>query len=284
MFFVWAKGTGMTEINRFCVIGTPVEHSRSPKLFSRIFEENGYPGVYEIHEVRTEEELKAFFAEMREGRWKGCNITMPWKSLAVEYVDELTDSARMIGAVNTVLNENGRLIAASTDGVGIKWALETVKRPISGARIVLLGSGGAARSALSQFIVDRAEHITVVSRHGRNRVLTEQIADAYGRGTVSFEDYADAGAIQRETASADILVNCTPLGMKPGEELLPIPEGMELHQGLVVLDAVYYPVETRLMQKAADAGAITVGGVEMLTGQAYGSAEFFGIMNRGLLR
>lgn len=276
---------------RYCVIGDPVAHSRSPMLFEEIFGEMRRQGraepdteyTYDIKRIETEKELESFFLDMKKGLYVGCNVTMPWKTRSDLFVDEPSPTASVIGAVNTVAVRDGVIRGHSTDGDGMLYALSQAGAVLPAEHMVLLGAGGAARSILAACIAKRAAgRITVIARPGANldRLWTvidrmrEQV-DALPDITVldSFDERTIEGAVER----ADILINATPIGMGEDRSSTPVPASY-LHSGLTVADAVYEPMETRLIREARAAGCRAVPGVEMLKGQAIESARFFGLL------
>lgn len=273
---------------RFCVIGTPVAHSKSPELFARFFAERGLTASceYVINEIRTRGELEAFIREMRLGKWKGCNVTMPWKTEVLTFMDELSELSELTSAVNTIRRRpDGSLYGTSTDGAGMLWAIREKCKAEKGyigdicirdMNIVILGAGGSARAITAAFAAEDMTDFKIVCRRSANREhMSRIIGDAYGRpvGEDYFMDYSDTEALHKALAEADIVINCTPLGMIPQEDKLPVPEGTLFKTGAIVADAVYNPEDTRLLQTARQQGCICVPGRMMLEGQARVAAD-----------
>ena len=283
----------MKDNKKFCVIGTPISHSKSPELYRRIFDEKGlFDHSYVINEIKTESELDAFFSDIRAGKWDGCNITMPWKTLAVQYMDELLPNAALTDAVNTVVRKGTRLIGDSTDGGGMCDAVEQdVSISIAGKNVVMLGCGGAARSIIAELSLRNAGRISVFCRPGKNRELTEELKERilthfHDAETTSVErnriktdillcEYEDTKLLEKAVGEADILINCTPLGMVPREAELPLPQSFMLPQSLIVADSVYNPDETLLIKKARADGCRIVKGIRMLEEQAQRAARLY---------
>lgn len=266
------------ERRKFCVIGYPIMHSKSPELFEEIFKEQGIEGCsYEKIEVRSRNELAAFFERMRAGAYDACNVTMPLKTDAAEMLDGLTEEAAALHAVNSVVCRAGKLYGHSTDGDGMCSAVESHGGTITGSRIVLLGSGGAARSIAAAVSGRDCGALTVICRTGKNReLMREMLQNSYPEKAVcEYIDYADSRAAGAAINAADILINATSIGMAPQEEECALPAGTAFHAGMTVADAVYNPEETIFLKKAAESGCITVTGFEMLKGQAQKAAEFF---------
>ena len=175
-------------MKKFCVIGTPVGHSKSPELFERFSAERGLVygkgAEYLRNEIKTKEELNRFVKELKDGEWKGCNVTMPWKTDMVGFMDEMSDTARLTGSVNTVSFRNGKLFGDSTDGRGMLNAIasriaETENNSVDngkkdssaegllkGMHMVILGCGGAARSIIAEAVLREFGRITIVCRGG----------------------------------------------------------------------------------------------------------------------
>lgn len=263
-------------MKKYCVIGTPVAHSKSPELFA------DYDIEYVRNEIRTREELEAFIADMRAGLWNGCNVTMPWKTEMVTLVDELSPVAELTGAVNTVANRDGHLYGDSTDGYGM---CEAIGEEIRGKFIMIIGSGGAARSIVAECAQRQAGAIVIVARDSENtrkmKLMTDKIIMSGGMTAFKYVDYSDKAAYEQLFAEADIMINCTPIGMHGcgNEEAMPFPwdgeKEVKLPTGLIVAECIYNPQETPLLRFAEGCGCRTVRGLSMLKKQAEGSARVF---------
>lgn len=295
-------------MNNYCVIGYPVAHSRSPELFAE------YEINYTRNEIRTRQELADFVADMRKGLFDGCNVTMPWKSEMAGLVDELSETAEMTGAVNTVVNRGGLLYGDSTDGYGMCEALEKAlrqeKEPVgegtressvlAGKSVVLLGSGGAARSIAAELAVRGTSLITVVCRKYPDALLQKAealtntdkmlaLAKKAGEKTkFTFCGFEEAESVEKAVLEADILINCTPVGMAgaarkeaageiTGATEAELPYNGRLNEKLLVADCVYNPLYTAFLQKAEGFGCRTVDGYQMLKEQARRGACVFGL-------
>jgi shikimate dehydrogenase len=249
------------------VIGHPVGHSLSPEIHNAAFEALGLPLVYVAHDVRPGQVAKTLEG-VRSMGYRGLSVTIPHKVEAMECVDEVDRTAQAIGCINTVVNEDGRLLGYNSDGLGALAALRDSGAEPQGARVLVLGSGGAARAiavtlansappariAILGIVPDELHRLTAdVTEHGTSEVYGEQLTDR---------------SLTREVARADILLHCSPIGMHPQEDASLVPPEM-LRQGLVVFDAVYNPRRTKLLRTADEAGCRTVEGLEMFLGQAY---------------
>ena len=239
-----------TKTSVYALFGYPVSHSLSPVMHNSAFEHTGYNGVYLAFGVK---DIKDAFTSARALGMKGLSITIPHKLEALKYLDEADETALKIGAVNTIINNNGFLKGYNSDGIGAVKALSE-KSVIKGKNVAVLGAGGAAR-AVGFCIKNEGGKITVVNRTRENG---ERLA---GDLSADFRPLNDIGKIK-----FDILVNTTSVGMTPQKNLMPI-EGRCLEKGMVVMDIVYNPLRTRLLQEAEKAGCITIDGVSMFVYQ-----------------
>ncbi|MGA1362566.1 MAG: shikimate dehydrogenase [Ilumatobacteraceae bacterium] len=244
---------------RASVIGHPVVQSLSPVMHGASFRELGVDWTYDAVDC-TVEELGTFIAGVRSGSHAGLSVTMPLKEAIVPLLDRLDANATVLGAVNCVSVRGGTLVGHNTDGDGCADALENEAGAVlAGARAVVLGAGGTARSVVTA-LARRGASVRVVNR-------TPARADE----VVSVARRALGGDVDIVTGSmsdigrASVLVNTTSVGMNSDDS--PVEPG-ELHGGLVVLDAVYSPIDTALLRSARAAGARTVDGLWMLVHQA----------------
>ncbi len=271
-------------IRRACVIGWPIEHSRSPMIHGYWLKQHGIAGEYGKRAVRAEE-LEDFLLNLPAHGLVGCNITVPHKERAFDIIRRanpagLSAQAKALGAVNTVwLDEEGRLNADNTDVYGfMAHFLETVRaqRPdwqAPGRHVVIIGAGGAARAVLAGFAQEGVARITIANRtYEKAERLAEELS---GLGEASLHA-APLDALPELLAQADVLVNTTSLGMTgqpPLEvDISPLPEHA------VVADIVYVPLKTALLERAERRGLITVDGLGMLLHQAVpGFEKWFGV-------
>jgi shikimate dehydrogenase len=257
---------------RVCaVIGNPIAHSLSPLIHNAAFREKGLNYVYVAFQV---EELKDAIAGVKALGIRGLSVTIPHKIEIVPYLDDIDSLALAIGSVNTVVNSHGRLKGYNSDGPGALKALMDAGVILSGSRVVIIGSGGAARAVAFTLARDgKLETLTILG------ILTDQveglIADV--RSKVGFK--ADGGLIEKDglrqkVNEADILINCSPVGMYPRAEESPL-DRICLRRDLVVFDIVYNPLKTRLLRDAEEMGCKTVPGSEMFLNQAAIQFELF---------
>jgi shikimate dehydrogenase len=248
------------------LLGFPAHHSMGPAIHNTAFDELGLPFVYVAHDVAPAD-LPAAMAGIRALGYRGLSITMPHKVAALDLVDEVDATAKAIGCINTVVNQNGRLLGSNSDGRGAMDALVRAGVSLSGKRVLVLGSGGAARAIAMTVALHgqpaEMEILGVVEPElGRLGEDISRHAPAPVR-TCLLDDAALALAVER----AEVLLQCTPVGMLPETERTLVPSKL-LRSDLVVFDAVYNPRRTRLLRDAAANGCLVVEGMEMFLGQA----------------
>ncbi len=237
-------------------IAIPNRASRAPLMHNTGFEKLGIPYVYLAFEP-SREGLPDAVAGVRGLGIRGFSVSKPFKQDIIPLLDELDPIARGIGAVNTVLNEDGKLIGYNSDWIGAADGIaETM--PVAGKRVLLVGAGGAAR-AIAYGLREKGAAVTVYNRTpDRARELAESIGVEFGGDLAALRAaYGTSGA------DYDVLVNATSVGMHPGPDESPVPKEV-LRPGKVVLDAVIFPMETRLVRDARAADCTVVPGARML--------------------
>ena len=250
------------------LIGHPVEHSFSPPMHNAAFDALGMDYTYVAFDVNPAELQKAIEGA-KSLNIRGFNVTIPHKIEVMKYLDEIDDVARLIGAVNTIDFKN--LKGYNTDGIGAVRAIEEVTS-IKNKNVVIAGAGGASR-AISFYIAKYgADSLTILNR---NVDKAQSLAgDVSNSGLIDDVKSDSINEINAYLADADILVDTTPLGMHPHINDQPIATAENMHDELVVFDAVYNPNETVLLKQAIEAGAKPVYGIKMLL---YQGAESFKI-------
>jgi len=288
--------------NTYAVIGDPVEHSLSPRIFALLFAELGIDAHYTAMRV-TDPELPEAVARVRRGLLSGLSITLPHKETVLPLLDDVHPQAARIGAANCVVRTPaGSIQGHNTDLAGFRQALEEAGERLAAARVVLLGAGGAARAAAFAAVSAGAKSVAIANRsperalrlglelvqtglawpEGELRRHWEAGERAPMRaGMLPLGDLAggpsgksfvsvlplDAQSLAQALGHAEIVVNATSVGLRdPSAD--PLPPGCALHAGLTVLDMVYRPLETALLRRAAAAGATCVDGLWMLVYQA----------------
>ncbi|MGH6750012.1 MAG: shikimate dehydrogenase [Methyloceanibacter sp.] len=258
-------------MKRACVIGWPVEHSRSPMIHRYWLKLHGIDGAYEKEAVPPEE-ARGFMRSLGEHGYVGANVTLPHKLVALEAADAADEAARAIGAANTLwLDAEGRLNASNTDAYGFMTNLaEQAPKWNEGRRpVAVLGAGGAARAVLYGLIETGASKVLLANR---SRARAEDLALAFPQHA----EVVDWDARDRALAGCGLLVNTTSLGMR-GQPPLAIDLGA-LPTGATVADIVYSPLETPLLAEARKRGNVAVDGLGMLLHQAVpGFERWFGV-------
>ena len=247
------------------VVANPIKHSISPFIHNRAFEATHTNGVYLAWEVEGTD-LAETVANIRRYQMFGINLSMPYKEQVIPYLDQLSEEARLIGAVNTVVNREGTLIGYNTDGKGFFKSLPSFK--ISGKRMVLLGAGGAAKAILAQAILDGVSQVSVFVRSASMR-KTQPYLEKLQHETgfrVDLFTLEDAQELQENIRKAELLVNATSVGMDGASQ--PIPTSIVLPEKLLVADVIYQPFETPFLKWARRQGNHAVNGLGMLLYQA----------------
>ena len=258
---------------QFCgVIGNPVEHSLSPAIHNAAFRKLSLNYVYLAWKVDAiGDAIKGLRAL---GNFRGASVTIPHKVSAVPFLDDLEPTARHIGAINTIVAVRGRLIGYNTDATGSVRALKEGGVTLEGRRIVILGSGGAARAiAFALAAESGADKLTVLGVDDKER--STLASDLRSKTDVAVEDaFLDDRTLGRAVPEAQVLIHCTPIGMSPKTDATCVPASL-LHRGLAVMDIVYTPRETKLLADARCAGCRTIPGLEMFLNQAVAQFELW---------
>ena len=252
------------------LIGSPVGHSGSPAMYNYSFEKLGLDYAYVAFDVK-EDGVKQALDAMRLFDMRGMNVTMPDKVEAARHMDELSPAAQIIGAVNTIVNENGKLMGYMTDGEGFVNNLKDHGVSVIGKKMVIAGGGGAATAIQVQCALDGAEEICIFNKKDsffeRTLETAEKIRKAVSNCKISVFDIDETEKFYNTIKQADIFVNATIVGMKPMEDQSLIKDVSVFRPELVVADIVYNPEETKLMREAKEAGCKVVGGKGMLIWQ-----------------
>ncbi|MGZ9584966.1 shikimate dehydrogenase [Paenibacillus marinisediminis] len=243
----------------FAVIGAPVGHSKSPLMHNAAFAACGWNGVYTAFHVEPEQ-LKNAIAGMRAFGIRGINVTIPHKEHVMAYLDEIDESARMIGAVNTIVNDKGKLIGYNTDGPGYVRSLkEETEVQLTGATVLIIGAGGAARGLAFGLLREGVKHIYIANRTIER---AERIAqDLQSMGSIEAVGLVDR-LPQTGGARVDLVINTTSLGMHPYPDEMPL-QASYLKPHMIVSDIIYNPLETKLLAEARALGAVTHSGLGM---------------------
>jgi shikimate dehydrogenase len=246
-------GLGTIRTVKLGILGFPLSHSLSPAMHEAALKAAGLEGSYQVLPTPPEF-LRARIQEVRR-EFAGVNVTIPLKERVIPHLDELSDEARAVGAVNTIVNRSGLLVGLNTDAPGFLKGLEEAGIPYKRRRVLVLGAGGAARGVAYALKKSGAK----VLIHNRTPERAEALAAELGVG------FLTTAALAHALKTCDLLVNTTSVGMKD-PDVSPL-QGLELPRSGTVVDIVYNPQETRLLRDAQAAGLRTLGGLPMLVWQ-----------------
>lgn len=258
---------GLTEL--VGVFGAPIAHTASPAMHNAAFAALEMNWKYLAFHVDPAN-LRNALVGIRDLNFRGVNLTIPHKILALGLVDEVDAEARRLGAVNTVVVESGKLRGFNTDGYGFTKALKAeFDLSLKGKRVLVLGAGGAGRAIAIKCALEGAAKVSVANR---TLAKVQPIADEIAKTKTSFEAL-DLAAVAGALPQVDLLVNATSVGINEGETLnLP---ASAFTPALAVYDTIYRPAETALLRQAADAGAKTSNGLSMLLHQGAKAFEIW---------
>ncbi|MBO1511474.1 quinate/shikimate dehydrogenase [Metabacillus bambusae] len=255
------------------LLATPIGHSLSPRMHNLGYTLKGLNYSYLAFEVGNMTLEKAVEG-MRALNVAGFNVSMPNKIEVIKYLDELDDSAKYTGAVNTVVNKNGKLIGYNTDGKGFVKNLKAHGVDLIGKKVTLVGSGGAATPITIELAQSGINEISIFARNDQffhqaeanvNKINSEMKVFGVKANIFPLEDKE---AFRREVAESAILSNGTSLGMKPLDHLSIVDDTLDvLREGLVVTDVVYNPPKSKLLQQAEEAEATVINGLGMMLWQ-----------------
>lgn len=249
-----------------CLLGSPVAHSVSPAMHNEAFRYHGLDYVYLAFDVAPEsfEQVVRSLTVMNARGW---NCTMPHKRLMHDLADRLSEEARLIGAVNTVVQENGVLTGYNTDGKGYMTAVKDAGYDIIGKKMTILGAGGAAASIVAQAALDGVPGIDLIARKGGSWDAIQPVVDRVNASTscqVRMYELRDREQMRKSIQESGILVNASSVGMSPKEDGCLIPDQSFFHPELIVSDVIYNPRQTKLLGMAEEAGLSAFNGMYML--------------------
>jgi shikimate dehydrogenase len=256
----------------FALIGNPVSHSMSPAIHNAAFMDLNIDSIYVAFQV---EDVKNALAGMRAlDNFRGMSVTIPHKIEVMKYVDEIPEVDRHIGSINTVVKEEGKLIGFNTDGLGALKAIVDADVELADKKVLMLGAGGAAR-AIAFTLAHKGGIGELVLLDINEDFLSNLTGDLKnGTATTITPGSLDSSSVKEHMASADLVINCTPVGMHPNEDATLVPEDL-FRPGQVVFDVVYNPLETKLLRQAKAKRLKVIQGVEMFINQAILQFERF---------
>jgi shikimate dehydrogenase len=251
------------------VFGDPIRHSKSPIMLNHAFQETGINAAYAAFHV-SPDELRAAVHGIRALGFRGVNVTIPHKVEVMAYLDEIVEGARIVGAVNTIVNDGGKLVGYNTDGIGYVRSLqEETGISLQGKRILLLGAGGAARGVAYALAKEGADLIYIANRtHGRAVELAAIISKFTDSVGISLDE------IDSVMTEVDFIVNTTSAGMYPKVDVLPMPMD-SIGSRHLVSDLIYNPRITRFLKMAEARGARIHGGLGMFIYQGAFAFEYW---------
>ena len=254
------------------LLGNPVDHSLSPAIHNAAFEELGLNFAYLAFPV---EDLENALRGIRAlGHIRGFSVTIPHKVSIMPLLDSVETTAKHIGSVNTIIKDRGMLVGSNTDASGALQALRQGGVDLAGQRVIMLGSGGAARAVAFGLCMEGSiGHLTLLGIDDQERSALATDLKAKTGISIS-DDQLNASTLGSALAEAHLLIHCTPIGMHPKIEHSCVPKEL-LHPRLTVMDIVYNPLKTQLLQDAQAAGCRTIQGIEMFLHQAVGQFELW---------
>ncbi len=247
-------------VKTYAVIGDPIDHSLSPNIHNAAFRELGLDCTYIAYRI-PKGELAAGIEALKKIKISGFNVTIPHKIEMIKFLDSVNEDCSIIGATNTVSNDDGRLIGYNTDMDGFLDPLKRRKINLADTKVLLIGAGGAARAIVAAFAKEKAEKITIANRTLKKGNDLAQFAHKIGieANAISLDE------VKESASDYNIIVNATSVGLNNE----PSPISTEtINENSIVYDIVYKPINTDLIKQAKNNGATIVYGYEMLLGQA----------------
>ena len=264
--------TGHTEL--IGLMAYPIRHSSSPAMHNEAFATLGLDYAYLAFEVDNDT-LEDAVKGLRALKMVGSNVSMPNKTVVGQYLDELSPAAKMCGAVNTIVNDNGKLIGHITDGIGYMQSLKDNHIDVIGKKMTIVGAGGAATAIEIQAALDGVAEMSIFNVKDKFWANAEETVRKINEKTnckATLYDLADLDKLKEEIADSYLFANATGMGMKPLEGKTYIPDKSFFRPDLIVTDVVYFPRETEMLRMAKEVGCKTMNGLGMMLFQ--GSAAF----------
>ena len=267
--------TGHTEL--IGLMAYPIRHSSSPAMHNEAFATLGLDYAYLAFEVDNST-LEDAVKGLRALKMVGSNVSMPNKTVVGQYLDELSPAAKMAGAVNTIVNDNGKLIGHITDGIGYMQSLKDNDIDVIGKKMTIAGAGGAATAIEIQAALDGVKEMSIFNIKDKFFERAEgtkaKLAEKCPECVVTVDDLDDKAKLEEAIKACDILVNATIMGMKPHQDVTLVDKSL-FRKDLVVADTVYNPEKTKMILEAEEAGCKAIGGAGMLLQQGAVNYELF---------
>ncbi|HCL89934.1 MAG TPA: shikimate dehydrogenase [Candidatus Atribacteria bacterium] len=249
------------------VIGKNIENSLSPLFHNQIILKHSLNFCYLPFKV-TETDLSEAIQGIRALNIRGVNITFPYKEKVIKFLDKVEESARRIGAINTIVNNKGILTGYNTDVIGFKKSLqEDGKFTIKGEKAVILGAGGAARAVVYALLEEGIEEISIFNRTLEKAEKIKQALSPFSPKSRIGVFFLEEKMLKDKIKEAHLLVNTTSLGMPPRVDNTPLPDEKLFHPNLLVYDLIYHPARTLFLRQAERTGAKIINGLPMLVYQ-----------------
>lgn len=261
--------TGYTGL--YGIVANPIKHSFSPMMHNTAFQTLGIDDVYLAFEV-NDDKLSDFITSVKTLNIKGFNVSMPYKLRIMDYLDELTQEAKLCQAVNTVKNRDGRLIGHISDGKGFVMSCESKGWDICHQKIVVIGAGGAACAIIVEMALKGASEIVVYNRS--EKPFIHELNDKLDCPII-LKSLQDQKALKEDLTDAYLLVQTTNVGMEPNIQECIIPDESYLSQQLKVADIIYKPAQTKLLKMAKEKGLEYMNGEGMILYQGAVSFEYW---------
>ncbi|WP_392553224.1 shikimate dehydrogenase [Orbus wheelerorum] len=264
----------------FLLIGLmayPIRHSLSPKMQNIIYSKLDVPYVYLAFEV-TQDKLADAVKGLRALGLRGSAVSMPNKQLVCKYIDKLTPAVELIGACNTISNDDGVLTGYNTDGMGYMRSLKEAGVNVIGKKMTLLGGGGAASAIAVQAALDGVKEISIFNQKDDCYEKINEIANRINEKTdckATVQDLNDTELLRNEIAESAVLCNATGVGMKPLEGQSIITDPTMLRKDLVVTDCIYSPRKTKLLEIAEGQGCKILNGIGMMLWQGHAQIKIW---------
>lgn len=255
------------------VFGDPIRHSKSPIMLNRAFQEVGLNAAYAAYHIQPNQ-LKQAIEGIKALQFGGINVTIPHKIEVINYLDDMDEGAKILGAVNTLVNDQGKWIGYNTDGIGyVRSLIEETKTTLKGKRILMIGAGGAARGVIYALAKEQPEMIWVA-----NRTLDK--AQSLAQGMKTYTEVFGMGmeAIDDIKHNVDIVINTTAVGMHPHVDAMPIDPSW-LHEEMIISDLIYNPRISKLLREAERMNCKIHGGLGMFIYQGAYAFEYWTGLN-----
>ena len=261
--------TGKTKV--VAVIGNPIEHSLSPPMHNAAYKQMGMDYVYVAFKIEKDN-LSHLIESAKTMGLVGLNVTIPYKTDIIEYLDEVDDTARRINAVNTIRFKDGMAKGYNTDGTGAVKSIEKYTE-LKNKKVLVLGAGGASKAITFTLLNHGINSLTIANRSRDNAIqLIDNLKKQTGFDQISYVDIEKADTILEDV---DIIINTTPIGMYPNVDADTPIKTEKINENHVVMDIIYNPLETKLLKNAKDNGATTISGTNMLINQGITAFEIF---------